>query len=287
MVVGPATNPRILLMGDSYIDGVGLAYRDTLSGQLAARLPRVEVLNGGVASYCPSLMRDRLRSWIRKDQLRFNLLVVFVDISDTDNEISYAKDPEGQYIKEWSSEFSDFRKSNLARDQQFRLWLQGSVEKNFVLLGAVVRNLRNLYEGAGCPGGTMEWDYADWPSYQGPLEPWIRKSLEKQSQAMDEVHELCRSQGASLVLVVYPWWQQVRKGRVDDRYTLFWREWSISKKVYFLNLYPDFLSIRSSFRDYVLADEDSHWNIRGNLLVTQAVLRFLNQHSLLYFLPGG
>ena len=100
-------------------------------------------------------------------------------------------------------------------------------------------------------------------------------------------NELCRSQGASLVLVVYPWWQQVRKGRVDDRYTLFWREWSISKKVYFLNLYPDFLSIRSSFRDYVLADEDSHWNIRGNLLVTQAVLRFLNQHSLLYFLPGG
>ena len=272
---------RILLMGDSYIDGVGLPYEKTVAGQLGPAIPGVEVLNGGVASYCPSLMRDRLRVWVDRQHLRFDLLVAFIDISDLENELCYTKDLAGNYQKNWSEEFRSFREKNMAVDQKFRRSLMQSVEKNFVVLGAIVRNLRIAYEKAGCPGGTMEWDYADWPAYQGPLEPWIQKSLEKQSEAMDEVAELCRGQGAGLAVVVYPWLQQVRRGYAEDRHTIFWQRWCLSRDVPFLSLYPDFLAVRKEIREYVLADEDSHWCQRGCQIVARRLLDFLKQCGLL------
>lgn len=272
---------RILLMGDSYVDGVGLPFEKTVAGQLSPMISGLEVLNGGVASYCPSLIRDRLRVWVDRQQLRFDLLVAFIDISDLENELCYIKDQNGNYQKNCSEEFASFREINIAADQKFRRLLVRSVEKNFVVLGAVVRNLRIAYQEAGCPGGTMEWDYADWPAYQGPLEPWIRKSLEKQSEAMDEVASLCRGQGAGLAVVVYPWLQQVRRGHGEDRHTLFWQKWCESRQVPFLNLYPDFLSVRKEIREYVLADEDSHWGDRGCQLVARRLVDLLKQSGIL------
>jgi hypothetical protein len=272
---------RILLMGDSYVDGVGLPFEKTVAGQLRPMISGAEVLNGGVASYCPSLMRDRLRVWVDRQQLRFDLLVAFIDISDLENELCYIKDQTGNYQKNGSEEFASFRKINMAADQKFRRLLVRSVEKNFVVLGAIVRNLRIAYQEIGCPGGTMEWDYADWPAYQGPLEPWIQKSLKKQCEAMDEVASLCRGQGAGLAVVVYPWLQQVRRGYAEDRHTIFWQKWCESRQVPFLNLYPDFLSVRKEIREYVLADEDSHWCEQGCQLVARRLVDFLKQCGLL------
>ena len=272
---------RILLMGDSYVDGVGLPFEKTVAGQLRPMISGAEVLNGGVASYCPSLMRDRLRVWVDRQHLRFNLLVAFIDISDVENELCYTKDQSGNYQKKWSEEFLAFREKNMPVDQKFRRLLMQSVEKNFVILGAIVRNLRIAYEKAGCPGGTMEWDYADWPAYQGPLEPWIQKSLEKQSEAMDEVAGLCRGQGAGLAVVVYPWLQQVRRGYAEDRHTIFWQKWCESRQVPFLNLYPDFLAVRKEIREYVLANEDSHWGQSGCQIVARRLVDFLKQCGLL------
>ena len=94
---------------------------------------------------------------------------------------------------------------------------------------------------------------------------------------MDEVASLCRGQGAGLAVVVYPWLQQVRRGHGEDRHTLFWQKWCESRQVPFLNLYPDFLSVRKEIREYVLADEDSHWCDRGCQLVVRRLLDLLKQ----------
>ena len=91
----------------------------------------------------------------------------------------------------------------------------------------------------------------------------------------------CRIQGATLVVAVYPWLQQVRRDQAEDRYTRFWQEWCSTRQVKFLNLYPEFLVIRPSFREYVLANEDSHWNARGSYVASRATLNFLKQKGLL------
>ncbi len=49
-------NKRILLIGDSFIEGSGLNYKDTLAGQLESYLgSEFEILNSAVGSYSPSI----------------------------------------------------------------------------------------------------------------------------------------------------------------------------------------------------------------------------------------
>ncbi len=45
--------PRVLLLGDSFTEGMS-AWPDTYVGQITARFPQYEFLNGGVESYAPS-----------------------------------------------------------------------------------------------------------------------------------------------------------------------------------------------------------------------------------------
>ena len=54
---------RILFIGDSFTEGIGVAYPDTFVGQVGASLAAegVEVLNAGVVSYAPSIYWRKTR----------------------------------------------------------------------------------------------------------------------------------------------------------------------------------------------------------------------------------
>lgn len=82
---------RILLLGDDTVFGSAVSEAETLAGQLHACFAdrtqsRLEVLNGGVPGYCPLLC------WLRfadLAELRPNLVVVHVDMSDVDDDAIY------------------------------------------------------------------------------------------------------------------------------------------------------------------------------------------------------
>ena len=272
---------RILLLGDSFIDGVGVNFPETVAGRLSKKLsPQgVEVLNGGVASYCPTLMEARLRLWILRDRLSFDQALVFIDLSDLRDEWRYRQEPSGTFLETDSHEFEDAVREDERQTRPFRLWMESKVEKNFVLLGALLRNLRLLYEAWGSPGSTMPFDPGSWPSYQGPLEPWIRKSLVRQAAAMDGILALCRQEKASLTIVVYPGRPQVEAEKEEDRHTVFWKNWAASRGVSLISLYPDFLQIRNQLDTYLLGSQDSHWNARGSQFVAEAVWEKMNRPS--------
>src|SRR4051812_15845530 len=46
---------RILFLGDSFTEGIGLPYEQTFVGRFASAFPRLDVLNGAVASYAPTV----------------------------------------------------------------------------------------------------------------------------------------------------------------------------------------------------------------------------------------
>jgi hypothetical protein len=282
--VSPERPPggRVLLLGDSYIDGVGVEFSQTVAGQVKAILaaPGMEILNGGVASYSPTLMAARLKSWVEKDGLEFEIAVVFIDISDLDNELRLHLDSAGNFLKEDNPAFlSELEKCKEA--VWVRSWMEAHVEKNFVLLGAAFRNLRLLYEGWGSPGSDTPYVFSDWPAYRGPLEPWIQDGIRRQRQAMDHILGLCKKQGARLVVVVYPWLEQINRGQLEDRHTRSWEEWAERNQVPFLSLYPDFIERRKSIADYTLSASDGHWNARGSRLVAERLVKFLSERGLL------
>src|SRR5215470_18819982 len=84
---------RILLIGDSFAEGIGMSFEDSFAGQLQrageARSERVEFLNAGVASYSPSIYYRKIKHLLEAG-LQFDEVVVFSDTSDvTDEATSY------------------------------------------------------------------------------------------------------------------------------------------------------------------------------------------------------
>ena len=84
-------NHRLLLLGDSFVEGMGFSYGDTFAGRLAHELKAegIEVLNGGTRSHSPKLYYLKLRYLTEVRGFKFDEVYVFVDISDIQDEIVY------------------------------------------------------------------------------------------------------------------------------------------------------------------------------------------------------
>jgi hypothetical protein len=83
---------RIVVLGDSFVEGVGLAADNTVPAQLERELRRqgrpAEVLNGGLSSFCPLLYYKRLERFYDSGY-RASDIVVLVDLSDFHDELYY------------------------------------------------------------------------------------------------------------------------------------------------------------------------------------------------------
>src|SRR5665647_963114 len=88
-----ADSRRVLLIGDSFAEGIGMGFEDSFAGQLTRagleRREKIEFLNAGVASYSPSIYYSKIK-YLLDSGLQFDEVVVFSDTSDvTDEATSY------------------------------------------------------------------------------------------------------------------------------------------------------------------------------------------------------
>jgi hypothetical protein len=89
-----SSRPRVVLIGDSFTDGVGVPWEETFAGWLEKRLAPegIDVLNAGCNSCTPILAWIKLRHWIRDCGLRVDRVVLFLDLSDVKDELFYEQD---------------------------------------------------------------------------------------------------------------------------------------------------------------------------------------------------
>jgi hypothetical protein len=52
---------RVLFIGDSFTEGIGLPYEETFVGRFAAAFPQIDVLNAAVSSYAPSVYYTKIK----------------------------------------------------------------------------------------------------------------------------------------------------------------------------------------------------------------------------------
>ena len=274
--------PRVLLMGDSFTEGIGTAWDKTFAGILANRLEveGVELLNGGTVSYCPHLIRLRLEDLFQHG-LRVDRVVLFFDVSDVFNELQYADTKDGKVRYD---EFAPFQNQAEAirRINQTNSWLEGTVERNFVILGAISRNLRLLWRSQEKKVGISDYDQIprwayEWPDYRGPYEKYVEEGLARARRNMDAIAKDCSQKNVALTVVVYPWPQQIRRGTREGNGETFWKKWCEEKGVDFISLYPAFLD-RGSAAEVIgryYWENDCHWNEEGQRLVAETLF---NQH---------
>lgn len=93
------SRPRILFMGDSFTEGVGLPYKETFVGLIDAQWQKqYDVLNGALSSYSPIIYYRKIKYLLETTKLKVDQVVVFIDISDIQDEILYKFDADENVI---------------------------------------------------------------------------------------------------------------------------------------------------------------------------------------------
>ena len=94
------TKHRIVFIGDSFTEGLFLPYEKTFVGIIDQNLSlqNIEVLNAGVSSYSPVIYYKKVQHLI-KSKLEFDELIVFIDISDIEDESLHYRLSNSQVIK--------------------------------------------------------------------------------------------------------------------------------------------------------------------------------------------
>ena len=192
---------RILLMGDSFIEGMGVPYRNSVAGILGESLKAdaTEVLNAAVLSYSPKLYFLKTRYLIEQRHLAFDEIYVFIDISDPHDEIIYKYwEPGGEsafasglhalnnFFQKHSFLYCycDGRSAQESREgHQQRLPGQGSADARFW-----IQDLKEYLRRA-----EPEKDRFLWPNKQSAWNEWGREGLSLCERYMTELQKLALS----------------------------------------------------------------------------------------------
>ena len=276
-----ADHPRIIFIGDSFTEGGPIQWEKTFVGRISGALKSqgVEVLNAGVASYCPTTERVKLRYLLRTQGLKVDRVVLCLDISDLKDEFYYEEGADGKVQQVAYGPFREKAKK-LHRADAICDWLEIRVEKNFVILGAIIRNSRLTWRRHASSTGVVEYDAIpdwayNWPDYRGPYEELVEKGLARTKSEMTLLAQELKKLGVPLTLVVYPWPQQVKAGTRPSRCETEWSRWAQENNAQFISLFPVFVNQESAeqvIRKYYWKN-DAHWNEEGHRLVADALLQ--------------
>jgi hypothetical protein len=279
------TSHRVLLIGDSFTEGIGMSFEDSFAGMLylagQQRSEKIEFLNAGVASYSPSIYYKKIQHLLDSGLL-FDEVVLFSDTSDVMDEATsyFCIDDDPKYRTHCSpAEGSaqpvaaapkkpDFLVDHFAVTNRMILYIKRSIQ---VFLGNQRKKIdtdhsRTAWTVPGLDVGV---------SYQ-PLgvDGGIARSL----QNMRALADLLAARHIPLTIVVYPWAQQLAQGDRDSRQVSLWRDFCQGRCKAFVNLFPAYFAAADADRDwyehlFILGDD--HYSAAGNRFMFHELTKHL------------
>jgi len=291
--------PRVLFLGDSFTEGLGVPYDESFVGRIdhQARKENVDVLNGAVASYSPLIYWRKTVDLIERRGLEVAEVVVFLDISDIQDEASYFVDSTGQVRSTMAvgfigpvpsaDELAGLTPTSTTADR-VRGFLRRNTFLTYRILSSIKRAVRPpapLLPSCDPPLTMDHWSCRPgWTSSERIRELYGRTGLRRGSEHMTALAHFLAARGIPLTLVVYPWPQQLQW---NDRRSLqlsFWRSWAAGENVRFVELFSDmFVQVDSAGLDRTIDRNfipgDVHWNAAGHALVASLFLQRYCQAS--------
>ena len=269
---------RILLIGDSAIEGAGYDYEHTIGGLLQNHLSnKYEVLNSAVGSYSPGIYFKKVNHYINEGYI-FDKAIIFLDPSDIIDEIFLNFDNDGNFIieKSSSSSFSKFLVNNFLI---FRILLRVSDGteslKNFLKLKykASKKFKKSFFDTTN--EDTMYYrmthvDRSAW-TFDDTLFKNYKYGLEKSEKHLNKLIDLLRKNKIEINFILYPHPSQIA---YDDLYHQpYWINWAKKNNIDLISLYPEF---QSNNRRKIIFDTfifgDLHWNKKGTKIIFNSLI---------------
>lgn len=274
---------RILLIGDSFTEGIGQPFENTFAGLLSKegdkRPNKVTFLDAGVASYSPTIYYAKVKYLLDKG-LQFDEVVLLSDSSDVEDEATsyFCIDEDPNYRKFCSTPQGSVPQPAIKRD----FFIDHFAVTNRVRL-LVKRWLQarfgNKRQAINDDHNRIGWTTAHPdPAKYRPLgvEGGIARSL----QNMTKLSDLLASRNIPLTIVVYPWAQQIAQNDRDSKQVRLWRDFCPGRCKAFIDLFPPFFAASDADKDwyehlYILGDD--HFSAQGNrMMFEELAKRLLN-----------
>ena len=268
MVSKRPASRRLLILGDSFTEGLGVSFEETFAGIIADRLrpEGVDVLNAAVSSYSPAIYYRKTKYLLEARKLHFDHVMVFIDISDIEDEAKYYRIENDTVIG--TEHLRSFHSPG--RSEQLKIFLKENsvlIRLAVLLKNMVIRGRHGPYIGIGL-------DRALWTIDERLFAEYGADGLRRAGSNMDRLLDLLQDRHIGLTVVVYPWPDQIVNGDVNSRQVSYWQAWTEQRNVAFINLFPKFID----GEDYEATLEkhfipgDTHWNESGHRLVAETVL---------------
>ena len=249
--------PRLLLIGDSFTEGLGVPFEETYAGVLGRRLAGcgIEVLNAGVMSYSPSIYYRKLAYWLDEAGLRADFVLVALDLSDIGDEAgAYRLDADGRVVD---------------RPAPTGLRVRSMLKERSLLFHVLDLARDGLRGRVADPA-----HFADWTTDPAQFRAYGAEGLRIAAERMDQLVALLRDRGAGIALTVYPYPAEV-SARGGAKQEEFWREWAAARSVPFFDLFPAFGGTSMPPEEAVRTDfltHDVHWSAAGHRLVAETLI---------------
>jgi hypothetical protein len=312
VVPSTTTMRRVLLLGDSFTEGLGLEYAESYAGRIADRLRRehLDVLNGAATSYSPAIYYAKTRYLLEDVGLQVSDVVVFIDMSDAEDEARYynlhADGHVTRMIDQHPGRGPEFEVASHAGEpvpvpptlaaagrpsraietppvqsspdvpvsdaRQPNRVLSALTRRSVMLRVWAAVEERRHAAAIAYPQGNPRRPL--WTVDERDYEAFGRTGLELGSRHMDLLVDLLRRHAIPLTVVVYPWPEQLRYDSADSIQVAYWRRWAERRGVRFIDLFAPFFRLRNpaSTIRRLYIPGDVHFNRDGSRFVATEFL---------------
>ena len=291
-----------IIIGDSFVEGVGLEYDDTLTAILNKKLSKkefekFEFLNAGVSSYSPYIYKKKIMDIINKNEwLKVESVVILYDKSDIADNTGFYNEPENFPIEK--KVFKNRKREKLINDfknLQFisifteqtisgiflREIIGGSVENflryiKFYLKSQKVYNKKFYNINKAHINSLYASDFHRLQSffYYPKWEIEGKKSINFAFENFYNLKNFLTDRGIKLVVVIYPWPFELIDNKVRNKYLNYINLKFNEKNIDNLVIYDEFIKgnvAENILKFYLL--KDVHYNKFGNKVLGDEIFK--------------
>jgi len=241
------------------------------------------VLNAGIQSYSPSIYLNKVEYLIKNEKLEFDKLIVFIDISDFEDE-SFRKIVNGKILDDKDDYW--FRTIKLSNSEK----IKKNIKENFFISFSILNSLydimsksyynyyyfpKNLDKYIEKITNLNNFKRDKWTLKENLMEKSDFEIINQMTDTMQLLKNLCDMHNIELVIAVYPHMSQIFHSDLESKQVKIWSKFSKKNNINFINYFPNFISKDSSKKERIKVIKkyfipfDIHYNIAGNKLIAE------------------
>jgi len=271
-----------VFIGDSFVEGLGVEFKDTFFGLLKNKYPNKQFLNLAVSGYSTSIYYNKLK-YFYEDGFKFSEIYIFLDTSDIFDEIyRYKGIDEKISLNLNNDQINDLLdgKKKLIKN------IYNNLPGTFLLISLVTDLLSKLsfiennYIDLMINHNFGKWSYGQSNLYSKKA---VNESLKKNSNYVSKIIEITKKNKSNVTFVLYPWPGHIFQEKTNNRYNNYWTNFFSNKDISLINLNLEIFDLleKNTPREIILKyyiHGDIHFNLTGHNLIFKNLDKILNKN---------